>query len=177
MIEAYCEEAHPVRLIENQGWIAYWLMPGRFAAGVHPTLKQAKQLQEEGVTAFVDLTEAGEIEDYRPALTPDAVYVQHQIVDMTTPQSSGMREILDQLHQLVADGDVPYVHCWAGIGRTGTVLGCYLVEVGFTAAEALDIIQLLRTGGLTGRRISPQTSRQVQFVHDWETNHGSENDH
>ena len=108
VIKAYREQEHPVSLIENQGWMAYWLMPGRFAAGVHPTLKQAKQLQEQGITAFVNLTEVGEIEDYRPVLTPDAVYIQHQIVDMTTPQSSGMREILDRLHQLVANGEVPY---------------------------------------------------------------------
>ena len=30
-----------------------------------------------------------------------------------------------------------YLHCWGGIGRTGTTVGCYLVRSGKTGEEAL----------------------------------------
>ncbi|MBA3406233.1 MAG: dual specificity protein phosphatase family protein [Gemmatimonadaceae bacterium] len=30
-----------------------------------------------------------------------------------------------------------YVHCWGGVGRTGTVVGCYIVRHGRTGDDAL----------------------------------------
>ena len=39
-----------------------------------------------------------------------------------------MREILDCLDDALRSGRKVYVHCRAGIGRTGTVVGCLLVE-------------------------------------------------
>ena len=41
---------------------------------------------------------------------------------------------------LLAGGRTVYLHCRGGIGRTGTVLGCYLVRQGQTAEEALASI-------------------------------------
>ncbi|WP_394298404.1 phosphatase domain-containing protein [Methanosarcina mazei] len=32
------------------------------------------------------------------------------------------------------------VHCMGGIGRTGTVLGCVLRDLGFSAGEVLDYL-------------------------------------
>ena len=33
------------------------------------------------------------------------------------------------------DGRKVYVHCWGGVGRTGTVVGCYLVRQGEREAD------------------------------------------
>ena len=49
-----------------------------------------------------------------------------------------MREILDHLRTRLDSGHKVYVHCWGGIGRTGTVVGCHLVEQGMTADQALE---------------------------------------
>ena len=49
-----------------------------------------------------------------------------------------MRAIQTHLQAMLARGRRrSYVHCRAGIGRTGTVIGCYLAEQGLEGAEAL----------------------------------------
>ena len=49
-----------------------------------------------------------------------------------------MRQIQFALGGALAAGRCVYVHCRMGIGRTGTVLGCYLAEQGQTGMAALD---------------------------------------
>src|SRR5215470_6484696 len=65
------------------------------------------------------------------------------------------------------EGWTVYVHCWGGIGRTGTVLGCYLVEHEVSVAEALAEIQRRRRGTKDGWKKSPQTQAQLDFVKRW----------
>jgi protein-tyrosine phosphatase len=55
-------------------------------------------------------------------------------------------------------GDKVYVHCQGGIGRTGTVIACLLVEEGEDAEVVLDRLS---------ERGSPETERQKRFVREW----------
>jgi len=61
------------------------------------------------------------------------------------------------------------VHCWGGSGRTGTVVGCWLLEVGLaTHANVLETVQRLRIGDLDGgHKPSPQTREQADFILNW----------
>lgn len=52
------------------------------------------------------------------------------------------------------------VTCAAGIGRTGTVLACYFVSVGYSSQNAIDYIRQLRPGSI-------QTAEQEQAVRDF----------
>ena len=82
-----------------------------------------------------------------------------------------MTAILDAIDSSLAAGKTIYVHCWAGVGRTGTVVGCWLVRHGRTGDEALAQIaewwkgmdQLKRSIHPT----SPETSRQKTYVRNW----------
>ena len=49
---------------------------------------------------------------------------------MATPGVGVMKRILDDVDEAIAGGGLTYVHCWGGIGRTGTVVGCWLVRHG-----------------------------------------------
>jgi protein-tyrosine phosphatase len=77
--------------------------------------------------------------------------------------------ILDTLDGALAAGRNVYLHCWGGIGRTGTVVGCYLVRRGLTGGAALArLAEWWRTvpkSGLYPR--SPQTNDQVAYVRAW----------
>jgi protein-tyrosine phosphatase len=71
-----------------------------------------------------------------------------------------MTTILDRIDELLAAGEVVYVHCLAGIGRTGPVVGCYLVRRGMSGPDALDTVERLRGA-------PPETPEQRRLVLDW----------
>jgi predicted protein tyrosine phosphatase len=155
----------------------YWVQPGKLLAGPNPgswNENQARQrlrrLLNIGVTFFVDLTEPGEMKDYQlsasseaTTLKRDIIYRQLSIRDMDVPDSSRMTAILNTIDTAIHRGHLVYVHCLAGIGRTGTVVGCYLVRHGMTGEDALSEIVRLR-GGQTD---APQTEEQSRMVRTW----------
>jgi protein-tyrosine phosphatase len=81
-----------------------------------------------------------------------------------------MRQIQVALASALSAGRCVYVHCRMGIGRTGTVLGCRLVEQGLTGAAALR--ELNRAWQQCGRARQwpaiPETREQREFVAAWE---------
>jgi predicted protein tyrosine phosphatase len=133
-------------------------------------------LLDAGVRQFVDLTEAGEynLRPYWPIVQELAaargVAVDHTrlaIPDMGTPPPAHMAAILDTIDASVAAGRGVYVHCFGGIGRTGTVVGCYLVRHGARAEDALAEIARRRVGTPDGHRRSPETDAQWRMVRAW----------
>ena len=59
---------------------------------------------------------------------------------------------------------VVYVHCWGGIGRTGTVVGCVLGAGGLGCDEVLDRIAQLRAGTSKARRLAPEMPVQHELL-------------
>jgi hypothetical protein len=81
-----------------------------------------------------------------------------------------MRAIQEELALALAGGEKVYVHCRAGIGRTGTVAGCFLVEQGLDGEGALRELNALWT--LQCARAAswpevPQTLEQANYVRLW----------
>ena len=76
-----------------------------------------------------------------------------------SPPASGeeMRAILDAVHAGRALGDVA-VACMGGVGRTGTVAACALVEAGMDASAAIAMVRVVR------HPQAVETTRQERFV-------------
>jgi protein-tyrosine phosphatase len=89
------------------------------------------------------------------------------IRDVEVPTPAVMTEILDTLDAALAAGKKVYIHCWGGVGRTGTVVGCYLVRHGMPGEEAIRKIAELRKGTPDDWKTAPQTKAQRQMVLDW----------
>ncbi|MDO9066499.1 MAG: protein-tyrosine phosphatase family protein, partial [Chloroflexota bacterium] len=91
------------------------------------------------------------------------------IPDMGVPRQQTMVTILDTIDQALSAGRMVYVHCWGGVGRTGTVVGCYLVRHGHTGHDALaEIARIWPTmGKAEWHPRSPETAEQARFVRDW----------
>lgn len=143
--------------------------PGRLIAGLHPCAwgpedapVAVHQLRSAGVTLFLDLTQDGELEPYHHLVSAPARYVRAPIRDLSVPTSHDLVAVLDTIDEELERGGVVYVHCWAGCGRTGVVVGCWLVRQGASPHEALDRIADARGRGC------PQTLEQRLLVLSWE---------
>jgi hypothetical protein len=148
-------------------------MAGEYPGDATVERAEAKlaRILDSGVSAFLDLTAPEDgLLDYHPLLPERGfVYRRTPIRDMDVPTPSGMRHILKTLEELLFD-QVVYVHCWGGIGRTGTVVGCHLVEHhGMNGQQALETIAGHWNQMAKRRRFprSPQTEAQCQFVRSW----------
>lgn len=162
---------------------SYWVQPGRFLAGEYPAAAYIERARERlikmlgaGINTFIDLTLPNELPPYYPILFVEAEkrgidvqHMRHSILDHNIPPRGTMVAALDAIDNALAEGRNVYVHCWGGIGRTGTTVGCYLVRHGLTGEQALA--QLAEWWKDVPKSSyfprSPETERQVKFVLNW----------
>ncbi len=159
---------------------SYWVLPGRFLAGMHPGSTNRHDAQETlqaliqaGITVFINLAEDHGGPSYEDVLQRECAGGRFDcwrspIPDMGTPSREQMTQILDRIDAALAAERAVYVHCLAGIGRTGTVVGCYLARHGQAGEEALREIARRRRGSPSAHIEAPETEAQRQFVRAWQ---------
>ncbi len=164
---------------------SYWVVRGRLAAGEYPGSKdpvdaanRLSTLISAGIDYFIDLTGPEDwLEPYADAakeearrLGLDVGWERHPIVDQSVPRSPAqMAMILDAIDAALDSGRTVYVHCWGGVGRTGTVVGCWLVRHGHTGDAALAQIAEWWKGveKVWRHPNSPETWEQEEYVREW----------
>ena len=163
---------------------SYWAVEDKLLAGPYPGAKSLDEARQKlnafldlGVTCFVDLTEEGEgppLHPYAALLRKVAakrgIKVTHMrlpIRDVDVPTSWQMRIILLAIRLAIEAGEVVYVHCWGGVGRTGTVVGCVFVDAGLTADQAIHHLGWVRRDTARAHRASPETQTQRDFIAQW----------
>jgi protein-tyrosine phosphatase len=145
---------------------SYWVEPGRLLAGGYPFSPDDLTRLRRTVTFILDLTEEHELEPYDQQLQ-GVRRVRIPIRDFSVPTDEAMSEILDLIDEALARGQVVYVHCWGGRGRTGTVVGCHLVRHGMQPTEALARIARLRRRVPDRHVPSPEAEEQIAMVRRW----------
>ena len=142
---------------------------GRLVAGRHPCAwgpedapHEVGDLVAHGVTLFLDLTQEGELERYDHLVPADVRYARRPMRDFSVPTKQELAITLDVLDAEIETGGLVYVHCWAGCGRTGVVVGSWLVRHGVDPRLALARIAEARGAGC------PQTLQQRLLVLGWQ---------
>lgn len=161
---------------------AFWVDPGAVMAGPYPGAMDPDEarrdiggLLDAGVRTFIDLTDRGDrLDPYievAEELAGESGYDVDRrpfpIVDLSIPSPELMRAILDAVGAAAARGRIPYIHCWGGVGRTGTVIGCLLIEDGVPADEVMGRIAGMRRRTLRAGRRAPETAEQRRFIREW----------
>jgi ADP-ribosyl-[dinitrogen reductase] hydrolase len=153
------------------------VLPGEVLAGEYPAVAEAAgtherlaRLMAAGVGCFIDLTQPQELPPYQQALPLSIEYLRKPIPDHAVPEDARhMEEILECLRAQLALGRVVYVHCRAGIGRSGMVAGCLLAERGYRGEGALaELNRRWRSSARSAVWESvPETSAQTDYVRNW----------
>jgi protein-tyrosine phosphatase len=165
---------------------SYWVVPGKLLAGAYPgtvdsamTPEHLSAMVDAGVTLVINLMKASEertigrfIDPYESSLMAmgnergrTIHLARFPIADRSIPTSEQMASILQTIRQEMDVCGVVYVHCMGGIGRTGTVIGCYLAENGH--ADPLAELRRLTTSESEHFWPTPQTDEQRKFVINW----------
>lgn len=155
---------------------SYWVVPGRLLAGEYPgssdersSRARLESMVAVGLTRFIDLTTPADgLEPYEELLQEisrgKAQRQSFGIPDMDVPTDRHfMAGILDTIDTALENGHAVYVHCWGGIGRTGTVIGCWLKRHG-----RHDLRELWKKNPKSRYYPnSPQTDDQQAFIDGW----------
>ncbi len=169
---------------------SYWAIPGKLLAGFYPGSKDPREastkltaLINAGIRHVINLMEPDETDHSGHRFAPyadlmesiaakmgiSATFDQLPIRDLSIPNESHMTAILDRIDLCIENGRPVYVHCWGGIGRTGTVVGCYLARHGLASGKnVLNMIKRLRKDTEGSVSESPETKAQRDMVTGWQ---------
>ena len=137
-----------------------WLVEHKLAALSYPESEDAiTLLWKMGIRALINLTEEPLPEEI---LRKVGILTENiPVLDFTAPTLKQVEQALSMIH-FYMQRDMPVaVHCIAGLGRTGTILACYLVGEGKSADEAITVIRRWRPGSI-------ETLDQEAVIHEYE---------
>jgi hypothetical protein len=172
----------------------YWIIPKKLLAGEYPRTKERitsrsriEAMFRDGITRFIDLTTKNDnLLSYEDILNDvsggAAKRLAFPIPDLSIPADANkMIEILDAIDTSLCEGHGVYIHCWGGVGRTGTVVGCWLkrhfdgkiCQSYLGRSKSLDDLWKECPKSFN-RPHSPETIEQKTYVDHWQENKQSD---
>ncbi len=146
-----------------------WIEPNILAAGSIPVEeKDIRSLHTENIRAILTLTErpitafheiTAELLDKL-----DIYYLHVPIPDQHPPTLEETQQILLFINNMKLQSCPVFVHCQAGVGRTGTILHLYFMMQGMTYEEADAIVRTKRIQCIL------LSEMQIAFLKDFDNN-------
>lgn len=136
-----------------------WIIKDKLSGGSKPGLyndieKDLNFLKDFGISTIVTLTE-DPIEYDQEVFSIKNVFFP--ISDMGIPTPRKAFDFCSEIADLINNGEKIFIHCKAGLGRTGTILSCCLVNMGRTPQDAIKEVRQVNKNYI-------QTYMQEKFV-------------
>jgi atypical dual specificity phosphatase len=130
-----------------------WIIEGQVGGHRAPLSEEdLVYLRSKGVKALVRLAAEDET-----GLSTDKIRrlgfidLHEPVTDMTAPGLNQVEKIMRFITFSLAEGRPVAVSCHLGLGRTGTILACYLVIKGLDAEIAINKVRKKRPGSIETR--------------------------
>ena len=147
----------------------------RIYAGEYPCTSSEKLGRKEllrfidfGITHFIDLTEIGELTSYSQWLPDSCTHIRFGIKDCSVPSSmQQVTDILKEIINIIKNNKKAniYIHCRGGIGRTGTIVGCYYALILKEFNLAFNLLQKqFSLSPKAAYRKTPETLEQKNYI-------------
>ena len=124
-----------------------WLEEERLLGCAYPRREAAlAALAQQDISVLINLHEKA----HPPAqlMKYGLAEVHIPVKDFTAPSLVQLEQGIAAIRETLAAGQRVAVHCGGGLGRTGTLLACYLVERGLSAEEAIRRVRMVRPGSI-----------------------------
>lgn len=113
-----------------------WLIPSKLLIGTMPIHDDFHMIHQAGITTFVSLIGEYSFEQYKnkeyPRLSDELEFLHYPITDLQPTEVLPLCQLVDELKRRLYHGEILYIHCRGGHGRTGMVvipLLCSLYQI------------------------------------------------
>ena len=125
-----------------------WVIRGKLAGSARPESEaQLRWLRDKGIKALVCLNKERPLDD-KQVRELGFEYLFLPVRDFTAPTQDDMIEFVKFAQEMIRHSMPVAICCEAGIGRTGTMLAAYFVNLCFSPEEALKKIEVMRGVGV-----------------------------
>ena len=153
-----------------------YMVMDRVYAGEYPrevddkkSITKLVQFYKFGITHFIDLTEEGELRSYDQMLASPMQHIRFPIQDVSIPANiESVKDLVGKIQGILNESDTNkvYIHCWGGVGRTGTIVGCLLSHLhDFDYEKTMDALKKAFSDcPKSAYRETPETKEQRDFI-------------
>ena len=127
-----------------------WLLDDKLAGcGMPTTADEINWILKQGIKSIVTMTENALPKSW----IKDTRYLHVPTEDLNAPDMDKIDAAVDFIHERINNNEPVMVHCAAGIGRTGTILACYLIKhQNHSAKVAIEKVRKERPGSIQSER-------------------------
>jgi atypical dual specificity phosphatase len=140
-----------------------WLIDNKLAgSGMPTTINEINWILNQGVKSIVTMTENALPESW----IKDTKYLHVPTEDLSAPDIEQIDDAVDFIHERINNNEPVMVHCAAGIGRTGTILACYLIKYQkYSAKNAIEKVRKERPGSIQSEQQEIVVELYEKHVH------------